>query len=236
MHVTTLLSWIALLIGEGILIASFLLWRGNAPDNIWIMNLIVSSVVYASMFVDILMPWVNFKDKSQKQVASIGLRWVVTSIYAIAAIALMLAGNLWLMLSFELQLIIHCILLVLLVLGIVGVLQVSTHTKHLYLQDQSLRQGIGHMRQAIADLKNSMCEYGELPNEFISRINALQEELRYLSPSNNPEANSLEAQFIDCLKSIAINLPNYSLNQRQIEGYLCKAEQIYQNRKSLYSN
>ena len=39
-----------------------------------------------------------------------------------------------------------------------------------------------------------------IPSEIISRVNELQENLRYLSPSNNNEALVLESKFVESKK------------------------------------
>lgn len=236
MNTKTILSRLAFLFGEAIIIASFFLWKGDIQNNIFVLNLIVSSIIYSLLFVDVLVPWIKLNDKSQRQVGSIGLRWIITWSYAIAAICVMLICNLAITTSFELQLIIHCCLTFFLILGFVGVLYSSSKVVEIYEQESTDRYGITEMKQVMISLKNTMTDNPPLPNSYIERINTLEENIRFISPSNNPEAPILEKQFIDTIKEITIAIPNHSINQEKIAFNLKKAEHIYQNRKSLYSN
>lgn len=232
----TLLSLLALLLGEAIIIVSFLLFGGNSPDNIRIMNIIVSSIIYCLFFVDVLVPWVNLKNKSQKRIGAIGLRWFVTWLYAIAAIAVMLLCNLLFKSSFELQLIIHCVLLLFLILGFTGMLHSSDKVGAIHAKENALQQNIQDIRRVMNTLNDTVSEYPQLPSQTVERIHNLHESLRYVSPSNNPEANALDKQFINTIREITVALPNYTLNKTQIESALSKAERIFQNRKSIYTN
>ena len=111
MDTKKILSYIALLGGEAIIIiAAFILFRGNLSDNILVLNIVVSSIIYGLFFVDILVPWINLGDKSQKKIGSLGVRWFFTWFYAITAIAVIILGNSVYEWRFSLQIIIHLIL------------------------------------------------------------------------------------------------------------------------------
>lgn len=232
----TILSRLALLVGEAIIIASFFLWRGDAPADIFALNLVVASIIYGMMFVDILVPWVDWADKAQRRVGSIGLRWFVTGSYSILALGVMIVCNWALAVSFELQLILHACLLFLLILGFVGVLHASDKVVDIHLQESAHRSGIAEMRQAMMRLKETLLDCPRLPAVYGERINDLEEGLRYISPCDNPEAHALEARFVEVINEIAIAVPNFSMNQEKIENALTRAEHIYRNRKGEYSN
>lgn len=232
----TLLSLFALLLGEVVIIASFLLWRGELSTNILALNMLVSSLIYCLFFVDILIPWVNWSDKAQRSIGSMGLRWFVTWVYAAFAVTIMLVCNLWLDASFKLQLILHCVLFVLLLLGFTGVLHASGKVAEKYMQENQSRQGLQEMKQAVRGLKETAEGCTQLSAVCLRRINDLEDGLRFLSPSDHWEAHSLERQFIETVESIAAALPGYVANQEKIDTALKKAERLYANRKSMYSN
>jgi hypothetical protein len=233
MDTKKILSWIALLGGEAIIIVAFILFRGGLADNILVLNIVVSSLIYGLFFVDVLVPWIDLGDKSQKKVGSLGLRWFFTWLYAIAAIAVMLAGNLAYEWSFALQIIIHCVLLFLLILGFVASFTASDKVVEVYKQEIQNRNGITEMKKTMVNLKDKINDTANLPENFIQRINSLEENLRFISPSDNSEAHELERAFVDTINSINIALTNYSLNKQQIENNLKKCERLYQNRKNI---
>lgn len=236
MDTKKILSFIALLCGEAIIITAFILFRGSLATDILLLNIIVSSVIYGLFFLDILVPWIDLNDKSGKKVGSLGAQWFFTGLYAITAIAVILIGNLAFEWSFALQMIIHCVLLFFLILGLVTSLQSGDKVQEVYNQETFNRNGINEMKKAMRDLKDKMNDFPNLPGYFIRKINTLEDSLRFISPTENAEAHGLEQQFIRIINDIAFAIPNYSMNEEAIGSNLKKAERIYQNRKNIYSN
>jgi hypothetical protein len=236
MSTKKILSWLLLLFGEIILIAAFVLFRGKTPDNILVMNIAVSTIVYILFFFNYSAPWIDLKDKSQKQIGAIGISWFVTWFYAVAAIAVMLAANVAIELSFNVQLIIHCVLLFFLALGILLSRHSSDRVREIYQTETAGRNGILEMKKAMRILKDKTGEMAGLPETFTQRINSLEENLRFISPANSSEADELEFTFVETVNAIRFALTDYSLNAEHIESNLKKCERIYQNRKNIYSN
>ncbi len=235
MNTRNLLSIAALLLGESLIIAGFFLWKGGCPNNIFALNLIVTSLIYGLFFVDILVPWIDWNDKAQKQVGTLGIRWFITWTYAPMAILTMLLCNLYFDTVFKVQLIIHGILLFLLILGFVGVLHSSDKVHEIYQTEKEQKQGLCEMKKAVTKLKDSIIGHSSLPEDITTKINKLEEELRYLSPCNSPDAFSLETEFVEIIGTVTISIPNYLMNQEKINAALRKAEHILKNRRSIYS-
>lgn len=236
MDTKKILSWIALLGGEAILIAAFILFRGTLSQDILILNIIVSSVIYSLFFMDVLLPWVDLKDKAQKKVGSLGIRWFFTSIYIIGAVAVMIMGNVVANWALSVQIIAHAILLFILILGLIIAFSSSDKVNEVYEQEKQNRSGVTELKTAIRSLKDIMNDIQNLPDSFKVRINSLEDNLRYLSPTNNTEACDLERTLISTINDIAFAVSNYTLNEQAIEANLKKAERAYQNRKAIYSN
>jgi len=229
-----LLSWLLLLFGEALIIAAFIVFRGETADNIFILNIIVSSVIYASFFVDILVPWVDFNDKSQKQIGSLGLRWFFVFFYALFAIATMICSGIY-NLPFATQLIIHGILFFLFLLGLLSAIHSRDKVEQVYEKETENRSRIIEMKDAMRNLKDRMNHIDGLPGAFKRKIDTLEEDLRFISPSNNREAHELETSFVRIINDIGFAVSDFSMNQEKIEGDLKNLERIYQNRKNIYS-
>ncbi|MDR2928470.1 MAG: hypothetical protein LBV41_09795 [Cytophagaceae bacterium] len=236
MNVKQLLWWLLLLFGEAILIAAFIFFRGETADNIFYMNIAVSTVVYGLIFLNYRAPWIDLDDKSQKKIGGLGINWLFTWIYVVLAIAAMLCTNVFYTFAFTTQLIIHCILLFILLLGMWASLHASDKVKEVYQQETTNRKGINEMKTAMQHLKDKMSDADGLSESFTRRINSLEEGLRYISPSNNDEAYSLEHSFANAVNDISFAVFNFSTNEEAIENNLKKLERIYQNRKNIYSN
>lgn len=229
------ISWLSLLLGEILIITVFILFRGNQTDNILVLNIVVSTIIYGLFFVDILIPLVGFNDKSYKTIGSIGVRWLATWLYAIVAVAIMIVSNIVLDLVFSTQIIIHGVLFFLLLLGFVAALHSSDKVTEVYAQEIANVNGINEMKLAMLNLRYKISNNSELPDYFINRINVLQEDLRFVSPSNEPEANDLESSFIETLNNIGIEIYDFAMNEESIKSNLQKCEWIYQHRKNIYS-
>ena len=230
-----ILSWIALIGGEAIIIAAFILFRGGLANNILVLNIVVSSLIFGLYFVDILVPWIDLDETTQNNVGSIGLRWLFTWLYTITAIATMLFGNLAFEWSFALQTIIHCGLLFLLTLGFVFYYTSSEKVEEVFYKEHSCRSGIIEMKSAMRDLKDKMYNTTDIPEGMINRIMSLEESLRYISPANNSAAYDLEKSFSKMVYDISLSISDYKKNEEYIEISLQQLERIYQTRKSIYS-
>jgi hypothetical protein len=235
MDTKKILGWLLLLFGEALLVSAFILFRGSLADNILVLNIVVGSLVYGLLFCNFRAPWIDLKDKSQKQIGALGISWLATCLYAIFSIAAMVVCNVAYNLPFTAQLLIHGVLLFFLLLGILLSSRASEKVQEIYRQENFNRNGIIEMKKALTNLKDRMNDSAGLPENFIGKINSLEENLRFISPTENAEAHALEQQFITAINDIAFAVSNFSMNGERIEGNLKKAERIYQNRKNIYS-
>ena len=149
------LTLLALLIGEAIIIAGFVLFAGHWENSILVLNILVASLIYGLCFAEVLSPWGNFSNPSQQKVGSLGLRWFSIGLYAICAIGVMVAANLFFLWTFFLQLLVQGGLISLLLLSVVSFLLVSDKVAEVHTQQALQRNGISNMKKAIQALKNS---------------------------------------------------------------------------------
>jgi hypothetical protein len=236
MSTKNILSWLLLLFGEAIIIAAFILFRGNMPDNILVLNIAVSSLVYGLFFCNFHAPWIDLKDKSQKQVGMLGINWFATWFYAVFAVGFMLVANLAYNFEFPTQMIVHCVLLFFLFMWFLLARHSADKVQEIYVQETQNRSGINGMKSAMRLLKDKMSETGNLPENFTSRIHSLEEGLRFISPANDEEAYSLENSFSKIVSDISFAISNFQMNEETIESNLKKLERVYQNRKNIYSH
>jgi hypothetical protein len=236
MNTKKILSWIALLLGEAIIIAAFLLFRGNMSDNILVLNIIVTNIIYGLFFIDILVPFVDFDDKSQKEIGSLGVRWFFTGLYVIAAIVVMILANVAYVWILSLQIIIHGVLFFMLLLGFIVAFHSSEKVEEVYGKETVNRSGINEMKIAMRNLKDKMNGSPDLPVYFITQINILEENIRFISPTNTQEGQELERMFAKTANEIAYAVSNFSMNEEAIKINIKKLEITIHNRKQVYSH
>ena len=235
MNIRQKLSLIALVLGEILLIAAFLLLGTNLATNILILNIVVASLVYALFFIDVLFPWIHLGKQQPIEVGSLGVRWFFTWIYAFAAIGVMLCANIFFSWFFVLQFVIQATLIFLLILGMIAVLSAADRVGEVPISENSIRSGVSEMKQVMNNLKIQISTLPNLPENLVHRINSLNENLRYISPANTIEAREIENLFCQEANNMLIVISNYKYNTTTIENHLKKMEMLYQNRKSVYS-
>jgi small-conductance mechanosensitive channel len=142
MSTKQILSWLLLLFGEAIIVAAFILFRGGAEDNVFVMNIVVASIVYLLIFFGFRVPWIDLRDKSGRQVGALGISWFATGWYAVFAIAAMICGRVFL-LTFTIQLIIHSVLLFLLLLGLFFSRHAADKVQDVHRQQSENHDGVG---------------------------------------------------------------------------------------------
>ena len=229
-----ILSWSVILAGEALIIAAFLLW-GKYEQNVMILNIVATSVVFALLGFDFLFPWFDLKERSQKRIGSISVWWFAATIYSIAALAVVfLWSSTW---PFSLLLIVHLALLLLLVLGLIASMGVADTVETVFVEQQAQRAGVDDMKRAARKLQTKVeCCVEPISPDHKGRINELVENLRFVTPANVDEAVELEREFVEVVSRLALRFDEYSLNQQTIERELREAEGIYRTRKSIFSN
>lgn len=233
MNIKTILSWIALLAGEAILIAAFFLWRGDAQNGTFVLNIAVATVVYCLAFADLLLPWTRPGDKSRRIFGSLGIRWFATGLYSVLAVAVMVLGGPVFRWAFATQLILQGVLLLGLLLAGIGAMYASDRVTSVHAAESAGRTGIERMKKAVASAADTAVSRG-LPAAVTERLTELQGNLRYLSPSDNPEAAELEGQFVSAVRRLESAMADAGLNVDRMEADLISAENLYRRRKSLY--
>ena len=236
MNAKKIFSLMLALFGEALVIFCFLLFGKNVQTEILTLNIIVSTIIYCLVFVDIILPWVNLKDKSQKQIGSIGVRWFFTFFYLILAIGVMIFFNTLKPIHFTNQIIVHGILFFLYLLGLLLAFSSSDKVKNVYFEERQNREKIDEMKKATKELQLKLDAMSNIPIEIIYRINELQENLRYLSPSNNCDTLVLENKFVEEVRTLSDCFSNDPLNIEIVISKIKNCERIFMEYKQVFSN
>ena len=221
---------ITLILGYGLIIGGFVVFGDSLNDNIRILDIIVSCLIFTQSTQIALFPMIKMDKSVQKEVGMMGIHYTFTTFYCIVAIIIMLLGayNDW---SFKIQLMCQLALVFILLIGRVATLSSGKKVEEIHHKEQSLKQG----KKQISDymtlfMEDVACCKG-LDKSIVNRINELNDNIRFISPSNDPIAQNLEQRFCQCIESITILLRDTSLNSTQIEDEVSKLERIFLQRK-----
>ena len=93
------------------------------------------------------------------------------------------------------------------------------------------------MKRAARKLQTKVeCCVEQISPDHKGRILELVENLRFITPANVDEAVELEKEFVEVVTRLALRFDEYGINQSTIERELREAENIYRNRKNIFSN
>lgn len=225
-----------LLTGEALIIICFLIFGKNLDTNILTLNIIVATIIYTLYTLEALFPMVDLKDKSQKTIGSLGIKMFTTLWYTLFAIGAMIFFIINKPIDFNIQIIIHGILVFFLFLGLYFALSASDKANAIYINEKSNRNLLDEMKRTTKEVQLKLNQLKDIPGEILSRTISLQENLRFISPSNNPEANDLELNYLKEIKAVYDSLFEMPLNHDKIIGNIQKCETTYKERKQIFSN
>ena len=222
--------------GEALIIISFLYFGRSSPSKILILNIVVSSIIFSLFFLDILIPKVDLKDKTQKEVGSLGLRWFFSSAYIIAAIAVMVIFNNYKPIDGNSQIIIQGVLFFLLAIGLYISMTAADKVSEVYAEEKRILNPVEDIRKAVKDVESKLNQIKDVPPEIISGIKELKENLRFISPGNNPDILELETNLFNEIKSVQAGLIDIPLNKENIIENIKNCERMCKELKEIYSN
>jgi len=236
MNAKKIFSLLLVIFGEALIILCFLHFGRNVQTEILTLNIVVSSIIYCLLFIDIIVPWVNFKDKSQKTIGSIGLRWFFTFFYMLLAIGAMVVFNSVKPIHFTNQIIIQGILFFFLLLGFFMAFSSSDKVREVYVEEKQNRDRVDEMKKATKEVQLKIDQMKNIPTDIINKLNDLQENLRFLSPCNNSNAYELEAKFVEEMRALNGCFFDIPLNLEKINDNIQNCNRTLKERKQVFSN
>jgi len=225
-----------LLVGELLIIFCFWHFGNNLDKTVLTLDIIISSIIYLLCFIDLLFPLINLKDKSQKVVGSIGLRWFFVSFYIFFAIAAMVIFTRVIPLEIISLYLIHGILFFLLLVGLNFALEASRNVNEVYQHETQNRGRIEDMRKATKEVMLKLDRMKDIRSEVNVRVSNLYENLRFISPSDDRSAYELETNYLNELKSVQDCLFEVPYNYDKIFENIENCERTYKEGKQVLSN
>lgn len=169
---------------------------------------------------------INFKDKSQKQIGSLGVRLVTVGWYSTLAILFVIYNIIekfvedFPPVSFKIQLLVQCILLFFLLLAFLFTGEARRQTELVYNEEQALKAGKSNIKSVLNDTVIAAEESPGIPDEIKYRLKVIAEETRYISPSISPESVEIDKKIIKDCTYLRGAFTDYKLNKRDVESLI----------------
>lgn len=235
MKTSRILSYILLLAGVALIIISFLYFGRNAEPDARTLNIIVTCIIFLLITSDILFPWINLKDKPQRTIGGLGIRWLSISFYVILAVAAMLVMNVFKNFELKTQILVHVILLIGLFGSLVQVFIISDKTTEVFNEEQLHRNKLVQMKRSVKDIQLKLEKLGSVPQYITTALEDLQEDIRTISPANTAEAFELEDKFLDELTAVDGLLFKTNIDYEILKLKVEACSRTLRDRKQVYS-
>lgn len=234
MNAKSFYNVLAILLGYGLIIASFIIFGESLDTNIKILDIVVSCFIFTQFTQFSLFPMINFSDSAHKEVGMMGMHWVTLIFTSILAISLMIAGIIW-KLSFTLQLIGQLCILFLLLIGRYTTLHTGEKIREIHQKEQVSLFGKKQLKEAMNDFIDKLPCIQDIDMAAKRRLISVHEEIRFITPSANAEALKYDDQFIQTLHEIEVLARDCKLNQNKISEKIDQLERILSRRKNIYN-
>lgn len=221
---------LTVLIGYGLIVASFILLFTWLPDDIRILDIVVTSIIYTQLVEFLFFPLIDLEKKAHKEVGMMGIHLAAINTYAVVAIVIMVVGMIW-ELSFTWQILLQFGALLILIIGRVATLHSGEKVEAVYEKEQVLKGGKQQLKAAAESMMDAIARSSELSPVLVSRITQLTEDIRYITPSTNNEALNLELQFTRLSDDLKVMLRQSPQNNDQIAETVGQLEYILAKRK-----
>ena len=221
---------LTVLIGYGLIVASFILLFTWLPDDIRILDIVVTSIIYTQLVEFLFFPLIDLEKKAHKEVGMMGIHLAAINTYAVVAIVIMVVGMIW-ELSFTWQILLQLGALLILIIGRVATLHSGEKVEAVYEKEQVLKGGKQQLKAAAESMMDAIARSSELSPVLVSRITQLTEDIRYITPSTNNEALNLELQFTRLSSDLEVVLRQSPQNNDQIAETVGQLEYILAKRK-----
>lgn len=221
---------LAILLGYGLIIAGFIVFGTSMADNVRILDIVVSCLIFTQFVEFLFVPLVNLGKKAHKEVGMIGIHLTSVYIYIMVSIIIMVVGVL-LDLPFIWQLLLQLGALFILVVGRVATLHVGDKVEGVYQREQTIVGAKMQMKTAMETVMDAVALNGIRDAAVVDRLRELAENVRYVSPSVEEDARNLESQFTSVAAELIVMMRDEVRNKDRIPETIERLDYILAKRK-----
>jgi len=221
---------LALLLGFGIIISSFIIFGHDIETKIKVLDIIVVCVLYSSVAELLFFPMINLTEKSNKEAAMMGVHYNTLYTCICLSSVIILLGIVC-DLSFTVQLIAQLVVLFIFFIGRAATLHSGEHAQKIYEKEQVVISGKMSMRKAMDSAMEEIVTSNNLNPNIVKRLEELSESLRFITPSGNAEAVELENEFSEMVHKVQVLCRDSVANSEVLIEDISKLERIVAKRK-----
>ena len=221
---------LSILLGFGLIIGGFIIFGSSLDDKVKILDIIVSCLIFIQFALFLFFPLIKMDNSAHREVGMLGIHLYVLNICSILSIAIMVFGIIfdW---AFKYQIMAQLAVLLLIVVGRIATLHSGEKVQHIYEKEQIVMSGKSSLKNVMEDFMEYLACTKEIDSELIQKLNAINESMRFISPSARNEACELDAQFCQSIEDLKVLMRNPSINETNIVDEVAHLERILSRRK-----
>lgn len=237
---------LAAMIGEALIVTLNILFRGELPDNVLVLNIVVCSIAYASSAWVFFIKWDKspVDDKVGTWGGTLGVNLWGSSLYSFLVIVALFAMNLHVVvdeisdtypIEFKYQLLVQGALLFFLIITRFSSHAVADQVENVYNKEAALVSGLDEMKSAARRLQDAVFVCSDVDPNLRKMIDDIQQNIRYLSPVKSSEAKDIESNYVNKVNTLIPAFINYKMNEDLIAKQLSLLKHLVDNRKKIYN-
>jgi len=207
----------------------------NLDINLKYLYVFVLTLSNILFFYDLFSGLINFTKNNQEEVSSYGIKWTFSVFYSIASfgILLILTFN---NISTETNYIIQSILFVILLFGLYSGKFSGNFANNISIVEDSLLANKNLLQQLLFDAQALLNNKPTVSNNIKNLILEIKENARFITPSLNESAKSLDLLIIEDARKVNDLLSNTEIDNTEILAVIEKMKNNLQSRRQIITN
>jgi len=207
----------------------------NLDKNLKYLYVFVLTISNILFFNDLIFGLINFSKNDQKAASSLGIKWFFSLFYSIVSfgILLILTFN---NISTETNYIIQSIIFVILLFGFSSGKFSGNFANNISIMEESLLANKKLLQQLILDAQILLNNNPAVSNNIKNLILEIKENVRFMSPSSNESAKSLDLLIIEDTRKLNVLISKNEIDNVEILGVIEKIKNNLQIRSQIFTN
>lgn len=233
-------GWLLAVLGQVLIVLGFFYFfdvTSLTGGNVCWLDFIVVSIVYWLCLTTFFSHPIALDDPSGKQAAGLGIRWGALTLYGVAAIAVVVLGMIVAIndkevFRFKWQLLLQVLFLFLLLVSLYTSCSVNAFAGKVHAKEGRIKDGKTDIRIELQELMEIAQSSASVPEQVQSRISAIYDDTRFITPSASSEAKRADDKILADISTLSYAITDYELNKERISETLVALERHFRQRKS----
>lgn len=223
---------IAILLGYGLIISGFFVFGEDLKDNIKILDIIMSCLIFFQFVQFTIFPLVDLNKKAHREVGMMGIHMVAINVCSVLSILLIALGIIY-ELDFKIQLMGQLGVILFALVGRMCTLHAGEKVEQVYQEEQTKLAGKQLLASYMEDLQEVVVQTQDLDETDRRKIQEIEENIRYINPSKQAQAIEKEHQIREVIALLRNMLLGVRVNRAAVHDEVEHLSRLLEQRQKL---